>query len=257
MDELLIEEKKYVSSKRAAKITGYAKDYIGQLCREGRVPARLVGRGWYVLETAIKDHRFGATDPELKKKAFDTAPEQTIPSTWEPPRYEPSAEDFLPPINRLRTAPGSVEGSTEELNKASVHMQDAWKAWFDRVGEMDTTAPAIEKQEITQEAEEKPIEEKEVNIPIHTLYEIKPEEPALPRETPPVTTERPSEPEAQQAGYVNQRGKKVLVRGIQVFSILFATIMVAIAIAGSGYVDEYIISNSQARMISGIGVYNK
>ena len=71
MDEILIEEKKYVSSKRAAKMTGYAKDYIGQLCREGRVPARLVGRSWYVLETAIQDHRFGTTD--------ETAPSASIP----------------------------------------------------------------------------------------------------------------------------------------------------------------------------------
>lgn len=37
MDELIIGEKTYLSSKRAAKITGYAKDYVGQLCREGRV----------------------------------------------------------------------------------------------------------------------------------------------------------------------------------------------------------------------------
>lgn len=59
MDELLIGDEKYISTKRAAKITGYAKDYVGQLCREGRVSARQVGRAWYVLETAIKEHRFG------------------------------------------------------------------------------------------------------------------------------------------------------------------------------------------------------
>ncbi|MHB1163603.1 MAG: hypothetical protein ACYCZZ_03760, partial [Minisyncoccota bacterium] len=69
MDELLIEGKKYISSKQAAKITGYAKDYIGQLCREGRVSARLVGRSWYVLEAAIQDHRFGAVEERGAKEA--------------------------------------------------------------------------------------------------------------------------------------------------------------------------------------------
>ena len=50
--------RQYVSSKRAAKITGYAKDYVGQLCREGRVSARLVGRNWYVLESSIREAPF-------------------------------------------------------------------------------------------------------------------------------------------------------------------------------------------------------
>ena len=86
MDEILIEEKRYISSKRAAKITGYAKDYIGQLCREGRVPARLVGRSWYVLETAIQDHRFGNQEVELP-----------VP---ESPKYEASPVEILPPVSR-------------------------------------------------------------------------------------------------------------------------------------------------------------
>jgi hypothetical protein len=51
MDELTLDDKAYLSSKRAAQVTGYAKDYVGQLCREGRVEARLVGRNWYVLES--------------------------------------------------------------------------------------------------------------------------------------------------------------------------------------------------------------
>ena len=64
MDELEFDGKTYVSSKRAAQITGYAKDYVGQLCREGRVQARLVGRNWYVLESSIHEHRFGPTAAE-------------------------------------------------------------------------------------------------------------------------------------------------------------------------------------------------
>ncbi len=71
MDELTLDGKKYLSSKGAAKITGYAKDYVGQLCREGRVTARLVGRSWYVLEDSIRAHRFGGektSDSETSTK---------------------------------------------------------------------------------------------------------------------------------------------------------------------------------------------
>ncbi len=56
MDELDLQGKKYISSKRAAEVTGYAKDYVGQLARGGKVPATRVGRAWYVELDAIKRH---------------------------------------------------------------------------------------------------------------------------------------------------------------------------------------------------------
>ena len=56
MDELIIDGKKYLSSKRAAHISGYAKDYVGQLCRGKKLDARLVGRSWYVEESSLLAH---------------------------------------------------------------------------------------------------------------------------------------------------------------------------------------------------------
>jgi hypothetical protein len=96
MDELIFDDKRYISSKQAAKVTGYAKDYVGQLCREGRVPARLVGRSWYVLESGIKDHRFGK-EAEIDNKA---APKSTIGAMWASPRYESVSNEPLPVVSR-------------------------------------------------------------------------------------------------------------------------------------------------------------
>lgn len=56
MEEIEIQGKKYISSKRAAEITGYAKDYVGQLARSKKVPATRVGRSWYVSESDILVH---------------------------------------------------------------------------------------------------------------------------------------------------------------------------------------------------------
>jgi hypothetical protein len=53
VDELEIQGKKYISSKRAAELTGYAKDYVGQLARGGKIPGTRVGRAWYVQEAAL------------------------------------------------------------------------------------------------------------------------------------------------------------------------------------------------------------
>lgn len=53
MDALEIQGRRYISSKRASELTGYAKDYVGQLAREGKIPGSRLGRAWYVDESAI------------------------------------------------------------------------------------------------------------------------------------------------------------------------------------------------------------
>jgi excisionase family DNA binding protein len=70
MHELEIKGKKYISSKRAAELTGYAKDYVGQLAREQKIPATRVGRSWYVSEEAILEHSGkGNTENTISKEA--------------------------------------------------------------------------------------------------------------------------------------------------------------------------------------------
>lgn len=239
MDELLIEDKRYVSSKRAAQMTGYAKDYIGQLCREGRVPARLVGRSWYVLETAIQDHRFGTADIQPMEPIKEPSP-TVLPSTWEPPRYEASSDDLLPSVNRLRTTESAVTVNGADQHDepvATESLQDSWKAWFDHVAntEIETMVPVV-------------IEEKPINVPIHAIYKQPPEE-LLPRS---VHLEiEPSSPEV--VSKVSNRG----IMAIQVFSIISAIVTATLAVVGTGYLDEYVISSSQVRIIAGVGLYNK
>ena len=47
-EELYFSGKKFISLKRASEISGYVKDYIGQLCRADKIEARRVGRDWFV-----------------------------------------------------------------------------------------------------------------------------------------------------------------------------------------------------------------
>ncbi len=55
--DLYFDGKKYISSSRAAKISGYVNDYIGQLCRDGKLDARMVGRTWYVCLESLIQHK--------------------------------------------------------------------------------------------------------------------------------------------------------------------------------------------------------
>ncbi|NNM84043.1 helix-turn-helix domain-containing protein [Candidatus Parcubacteria bacterium] len=266
MDEILIDEKRYVSSKQAAKITGYAKDYIGQLCREGRVPARLVGRSWYVLETAIQDHRFGA--PNVQQKEEPSAVPAALPWTKEPPRYEAILDEPLPTINRIKNdvVEGPVERVPEEAVRAPIDLQNSWKEWFDRVGSSPKgiVEPVIEPvvahvdPDLERDVEEAWVPEvskdEEVNIPIHQIYQAPPEE-LLPHYARNTVTEEPVQDLIEEKS--KRRGGGRAVRAIRVSAVVIAVVSASLAAVGSGYLDRFDVSNTQAWAISGIQVYNK
>jgi hypothetical protein len=271
MDEIVIEEKKYISSKRAAKITGYAKDYIGQLCREGRVPARLVGRNWYVLETAIQDHRFGDSESEeieqekalkSEKTARTTVRPETdtiLSPTWEAPRYESVSEEVL-----------TTNNTTQDI-------QESWQAWFDHFGNTENLPKYEEKDAIEADSEQEPEPEEgseqrtelkeepeeensATNVPIH----VHSDETAriIPTELLPRHFEMEPEEEHKEDSIPvkRRRGKMssgIIINTIQTCGILLALVMIVLAVMNSGYFDKYLVSNSQVRMLAGVSLYNK
>ncbi|HEX5774363.1 MAG TPA: hypothetical protein VFY28_00155 [Candidatus Paceibacterota bacterium] len=153
MDELTLGGKTYISSKYAAKITGYAKDYVGQLCREGRVDARLVGRNWYVLESSIREHRFGkeaASSPEIEEAPVP------VTATWDPPTYKSEPESpSIPPVRPVRAANPNSEATTESIETTRVvsDMQLAWKEWFETRQDAESV-PAEDVNEKEEQEEE-------------------------------------------------------------------------------------------------------
>jgi hypothetical protein len=56
-ESLIIEGKQYISARRAAEIAAYSNDYVGQLCRSGKLACRMVGRFWYVDEKSLRKHQ--------------------------------------------------------------------------------------------------------------------------------------------------------------------------------------------------------
>jgi len=190
MDEVTIGDKTYISSKRAAELTGYAKDYVGQLCREGHVDAKMVGRGWYVYEPSIMRHRFG--DP--REVAVSELPQQVAEepkpavSTWDPPIYKAETPVYMAEIKVPEESRQAEEDTT------LTDMQTAWREWFDKKRQEELEAPEalleIESPEVidvreeeyrqnspqnTPEANKIPepvqIEENEVVVPLHHLQE--------------------------------------------------------------------------------------
>jgi hypothetical protein len=283
MDEILIDEKKYVSSKQAAKITGYAKDYIGQLCREGRVPARLVGRSWYVLESAIQDHRFGDTSShtEAEEAVKAPSPAPTLPWTQQPPRYQAAPIDVLPTAERAAEPVESTEVGVKTDPNAPDTIQNSWKAWFDRVGQtfqQEAGDVAVEERFETQtgqqEVPESPIEaestheeevfeekyeDTEVNVPIHAVYKAPPRE-LLPRYSEEISSyPAAAEEEIEEESPVVERarGRKRGYGLVKFVALVLALAAASVAALGSGYLDTFIVSVTPVHQISGLEVYEK
>jgi len=63
MDTVVFDGVAYVKASTLAKRFRYTTDYIGQLCRSGKVDARLVGRSWYVNEAALIAHKEARYQP--------------------------------------------------------------------------------------------------------------------------------------------------------------------------------------------------
>lgn len=223
MDEILIDEKIYVSSKRAAKMTGYAKDYVGQLCREGRVQARLVGRSWYVLESAIRDHRFGKVNEE--ETAHPVA-DSAISSVWEATRYESILSSPLPVVQRHeeRTVQAVVEERVPEFVPArpehdnTEELAEVWRAAL-----VEETVPFF--------------------APEDEVY------------TPPTRNER--KPVSLSRHNERPRSRRILGGTFRLLIVLVALFSLGLAAANSGYLDTYIVSASRASYFTGMHVLTK
>lgn len=263
MNELTLGGKVYVSSKRAAEITGYAKDYIGQLCREGRVQAQLVGRNWYILESAIREHRFG--DEESAQKGDKDIKNTRAASNlgWESPRYAPEVPKMIP-IAQVQSKIDSVLSKAAEDDVAKEKekrnwgdVQSAWQEWFSLKQEEAPKEPEVETQTVV-------IEDTEAEqVAITTVYErgevldlsqVKEgtvEEEIVEREE--VVEER-SELEINKV----KRGSSSMIRAIL---IIISIIVIFIALIGAGIAAKYYPGLQsripQLNILQGITVINK
>lgn len=256
MDELTIDERKYISSKRAALITGYAKDYVGQLCRGGYVPARRVGRNWYVLESAIKDHRFGVTSsenpapPPMRSGHATTA----IPEVQEAPRYTALDVEFPEP------ASGPLRGD----------FQEAWQAWFEMFRGRESSVIETDRPEVLPESitdEEVPIvsppageeEAGTQSMPMQTFTHNTPQQSS----NMPVSSSRTQHIPAQQMGHYRgyrPTSRPVAGRGrlvMRIVLILVTTTLAWAAVLSTGFFDKSIASYRQVQLLSGVSQYDK
>jgi hypothetical protein len=82
----------FISASQAAKKIGYASDYVGQLCRQEKIPCRLIGRTWYVDYSALVDHK---KNNSTRKKKLDLPTQNKIVASKVVALPEKKAEPIL------------------------------------------------------------------------------------------------------------------------------------------------------------------
>jgi hypothetical protein len=271
MNELTIGDKTYISSKRAAEVTGYAKDYVGQLCREGHVEAKMVGRSWYVLEESIRRHRFGDSVPEEVTVATteEEMADSKLPDTWEAPRYssEPVAQipKIAPQAPKYSSATASSLRTPEfaapdTSDRTISDMQAAWREWFES---KNTDSISVAEETAREEVPEPVIEapkpvlepEEAISVPLHKIPEPKREvsqhagamdvlpKAVIREETIRITPRKPQK----------QRSSLVTVAVL----IVIAGLSVVVGAVGAGFADSYVADNAIFQFIGGTRTINK
>lgn len=269
MNELTLDGKTYISSRRGAEITGYARDYVGQLCREGHVEARLVGRNWYVLESSIREHRFGK-----KEETTETVEVKKEPPTWEPSRYKSEEPVAIPTINSIRPMP-SVRlerlQAEQPVQKAMLSdMQSAWQEWFTKKDMVSTEEHVEDSEEsfstTSEEAVTVPIVhiEEPAELVMTEITQVEPGAPVDAKEPLDLTSGGEDDIESENTTEpFTHRQSSSRARNLILQSIFIAIALIAVTITtiGTGFVGNYIDTDKyglfEINLISGVSVYNK
>ncbi len=158
MEVISIEGIEYVKANQIAKRFKYTTDYIGQLCRAGKVEAKLVGRTWYVNPESLSGHKNTRyiksspdektshinvviakseispkrVEPVIRKNLFRTGESKSTNEArfikhiaWQPAKYEPDTADLYPHVR-----------DQENSQRLAIELADATKVTID-----ETTKP--------------------------------------------------------------------------------------------------------------------
>lgn len=123
-NSILIEGINYISSSRAAEITKYSNDYIGQLCRAGKISAKRIGRLWFVDEAILLEYK-KKSDENFKSQEELVAEGSTIQNDG---MNSISAFDGIVDESRLSNLESNSSKQTEEilLNENEISSTNDW-----------------------------------------------------------------------------------------------------------------------------------
>ncbi len=151
MEVLVLDGKEFVKASKAAKELGYASDYVGQLCRGGKIAAHLVGRTWYVNKLELSSHKTEKkrnSRVKAREYAKKTIEEHRIKQKEEGQNihrnidisYESDDTDLIPKTRKLtiESRPIANSGLTEVDESPSFVLENKGEAFLTK-GDVSVT----------------------------------------------------------------------------------------------------------------------
>ncbi|MBI4068340.1 helix-turn-helix domain-containing protein [Candidatus Kaiserbacteria bacterium] len=173
-DELILEGKTYVSSKRAAQLTEYAQDYIGQLCRGGIADARRVNGLWYVTLASLEKHK--TTSAEIKAQAFAHMANVEPTSQKTDTILSFSGEEYVSSRHGAEITGYNPDYITQLARAAKIRSRQVGSRWY--VSKVDVVANK-EKNDALLAAVQTSAVGLAIPIPEQTIVHNKKDEPAF------------------------------------------------------------------------------
>ena len=112
METISVGGKEYVKAGVLARELGYTTDYVGQLCRGGKVEAELVGRSWYVEPASLRNHKQSRYRSTVKKSKTEIRKVLVGGETEKTPKPNPAVSARF---YRQATAPTRYEEDKSDL----------------------------------------------------------------------------------------------------------------------------------------------
>jgi len=130
MNTIEIKGVTYQKASDLARELGYTNDYIGQLCRAGKVEAELVGRTWYVDPKSIAEHKStryrstkSKTEAALRTSIANMHPSSQTTRHIHLHTYESDEAPLYPKLKEVKNKPhaeAQVHYQKEEKQTISV-----------------------------------------------------------------------------------------------------------------------------------------
>lgn len=142
MDTVVFADKKYIKASKAALASGYTADYVGQLCRKGKIDAVLLGKTWYVHEDSLTAHKQNSDRANVEVTRKDVRKQREELSTQDAPRTNVASESAH--WRRLLETPISYSSESDDLIPSPVRARSS--------DEDESAAEKIEAEEVIHHA---------------------------------------------------------------------------------------------------------
>lgn len=123
MQEVKLGGKTFISVKRAAEITGYTRDYLGQLARGGKIESQRVGRSWYVNIDSLSKH-------QEVSSAYEPTPPEVVQNLGPDVIVSLDGLEYISSKRASQISQYSQDYVTQLAREGKIHSKSVGGRWF-------------------------------------------------------------------------------------------------------------------------------